>query len=64
MRDEEFRLIQADRGKKGGLAKGVANTEKREKALEMRLEGCNQQQIADVLQVSRRTVIRWLKLQV
>lgn len=59
--DEEFSARQASRGKLGGLAKGKANAEKRSKALEMREAGHTQQQIADILQVNKSTVCRWLK---
>lgn len=56
-----FSKKQAERGKLGGLAKGMANEQKRLQAAQMRLEGHTQQHIADLLQVSKRTVIRWLK---
>lgn len=59
--DEEFSQIQSERGRRGGLAKGKANAEKRSKALEMRAAGHTQQQIAGALQVNQSTVGRWLK---
>lgn len=60
-----FSEIQAHRGKKGGIASGIARLEasadKRAQALEMRLNGCKLQQIADVLGVGKGTVSKWLK---
>lgn len=59
--DEEFSQVQAARGKWGGIAKGKANAEKRVRAHELRAAGMTQQKIAETLQVSKRTIIRWLK---
>ena len=59
--DEEFSQIQAERGKRGGLAKGKANVEKRAKAHELRATGMSQQKIAEALLVSERTIRNWLK---
>lgn len=59
--DEEFAKRQAKRGKRGGLAKGQVNAEKRSEALQMASEGAKQQAIADALGVSQMTVSRWLR---
>lgn len=59
--DEEFSLVQAGRGKLGGLAKGQANEENRATARLMASKGMKQQAIADELKVSQMTISRWLK---
>ena len=63
--DEKFSQIQAKRGRLGGLKGGRGRTaedqKKRMQAVEMRKQGHTQQAIADALQMSKRTIIRWLK---
>jgi hypothetical protein len=59
--EREFRARQASKGRKGGLAKGLANEDRRASARLMRASGQSYQQIADALGVSRRTVIYWCK---
>lgn len=59
--DEEFSRIQAERGRRGGKAKGRANDEKRSKAHELRAEGMTQRAIAKELGVSVGSVNSWLK---
>jgi hypothetical protein len=58
-----FLARQAAKGKKGGVASGVArraaSEELRASARLMRLQGQSYQQIANVLGVSRRSVIYW-----
>jgi len=56
--------IQAKRGKKGGLAKGQANEEKRAMALQMAADGKRGTDIARELGVSQQSVSNWLKKQV
>lgn len=51
--------VQAARGRLGGIGKGRANQEKRSMALLMRSEGMTQQDIANCLQVSQRTISNW-----
>lgn len=56
---------QARRGKKGGVASGVArlalSADKREQAIEMSTHGISVTEIANILKVSRPTVYSWLK---
>ena len=63
--DEEFSARQAERGKRGGQKGGRGRTqadkEKRLQAREMREAGHTQQQIADALSVTARTIRNWLK---
>ena len=59
--DARFSKLQAHRGKLGGLAKGAANEDKRTSAKLMKATGHSYQQIADTLEVSRRSVISWCK---
>lgn len=59
--DEAFSKRQAQRGKRGGLAKGQANAEKRAEALLMASEGCSTRTIAATLDVNQSTVARWVK---
>lgn len=59
--ERDFRARQASKGRKGGLAKGLANEDRRASARLMRASGQSYQQIADALGVSRRTVIYWCK---
>jgi DNA-binding NarL/FixJ family response regulator len=54
-----FSEIQAKRGAKGGKAKGLVYSVKREQALQLRQEGLNNTQIAKQLEVDRKTVRRW-----
>lgn len=61
--DEEFNWIQAERGRRGVLAKGRVNAEKRAKALEMRFEGYTQKAISEFLEVGQGTISKWLKKQ-
>lgn len=54
-----FSAWQATQGRKGGLAKGAANAGKRVQALAMLESGVSQQQVADQLGVTARTVRNW-----
>ena len=54
-----FSEIQAQRGAKGGKAKGQAYASKRELAVQLKETGLNNTQIAEQLGVARYTVIRW-----
>lgn len=56
----DFSEIQAKRGAKGGKAKGQAYTTKRMQATQLKAQGMNNTQIAQQLDVSRRTIINWL----
>ncbi|MGO3920870.1 replication initiation protein [Acinetobacter venetianus] len=51
---------QTLKGRKGGKAKGLAYTEKREQADQLKQLGLNNTQIAKQLSVDRKTVRRWL----
>lgn len=51
--------IQATRGRKGGLAKGMGYDDQRTTALEMLAKGCTQKGIAELLGVSDRTIRNW-----
>jgi len=57
--DEEFTRRQQKRGRLGGLAKGLANAEKRAEALKMAAEGVSQKAIAEALGVPVRTLRSW-----
>lgn len=63
--DEEFSLIQANRGRLGGLKGGRGRTtqdaENRSTALKMRSEGHTLKEISDVLHVPLSTIGRWCK---
>ncbi len=59
---EDWLALQSVRGKKGGLVKGKAHEEKRKKALNMYNSKLKKIHIANKLEVSRKTVYRWLKL--
>ncbi|WP_180015693.1 primase C-terminal domain-containing protein, partial [Acinetobacter sp. YH16031] len=56
----EFSAVQAVRGAKGGKAKGLAYSVKREQAIQLKANGMNNTQIAKQLEVDRKTVRRWL----
>ena len=56
----EFSAVQAQRGAKGGKAKGLAYATKREQAAQLKENGMNNTQIAKQLEVDRKTVRRWL----
>lgn len=58
---EAFSELQAFRGAKGGTAKGKAYEEKRKEANELFQRGLNKSEIARNLDVSRGSVIKWLK---
>ena len=58
--EQEFLRKQAARGRLGGIAKGKASTEKRQKAIEMRLVGMSVREIALQLGVGKSTISRWL----
>lgn len=58
--DEVFSKRQAQRGKRGGLAKGQANAEKRAAAQEMASMGMTQRAIAAELGVAQKTISNWL----
>ncbi|MEG0320554.1 MAG: primase C-terminal domain-containing protein [Niameybacter sp.] len=59
----EFSAIQAKRGakgaSKGGIARSAKYTDLREQALQLKVSGANNTQIAKQLGVSRRTIINW-----
>lgn len=57
----EFSLIQAERGAKGGKAKGASYLAKRELAKQLKSNGITNTQIASQLKIDRKTVGRWLK---
>lgn len=57
----EFSLIQAERGAKGGKAKGASYLAKRELAKHLKSNGITNTQIASQLKIDRKTVGRWLK---
>lgn len=52
--------VQAAKGKKGGIAKGEAYSDKREQALQMFSCGMSRQAIATTLGVHRNTLRNWL----
>jgi hypothetical protein len=58
--DKRFSERQRARGRQGGLAKGMANEEKRASARLMRAAGMTQAEIARELGVTDRTVRNWL----
>lgn len=58
---EEFLEIQTRRACKGGKARSKGYSDVRQQAFQMSLNGFNKTQIAEVLGVSRQTVINWLK---
>lgn len=55
----DFSEIQAKRGAKGGKAKGLAYTEKREQALQLLEQGFSQVDVAKQLSISTRTLRNW-----
>lgn len=57
----QYGALQAQRGAKGGKAKGKAYEDRRQQAKKLHEQGVNNTQIASKLGVSRRTVINWLK---
>jgi hypothetical protein len=58
--NRRFSDLQAFRGKRGGLAKGKANEDKRASARLMRAAGKSLREIAVELGVGKSTVARWL----
>ncbi len=62
---QEFIDRQSRKGRKGGLKGGIARSEKyqakRNQALKLREQGYNNTQIANVLNISRRSIINWFK---
>lgn len=58
--DRRFSEKQAHRGRIGGIAKGVAYEDKRTSAALLKAHGLSYSEIAEELDVARRTVIRWL----
>ena len=58
--DKRFSELQAIRGQKGGIAKGVANEDKRATARLMRQRGMTQVAIAAELNVNQSSVARWV----
>jgi len=58
--DARFSELQAHRGRKGGLAKGMANEDKRASARIMRAAGKSVAAIASELGVHRDTIYSWL----
>ena len=59
--DRRFSARQAQRGRRGGIAKGKAYEQKRASARLQRSTGVSYNQIAAELGVSRRSVINWCK---
>lgn len=59
--DAKFSELQAHRGRKGGIAKGLANEDKRASARLMAATGLTQRAIADELGVSQKSVSNWLR---
>jgi hypothetical protein len=58
---QEFIHRQMYKGKLGGIAKGKAYNDKKNRALELRRQGFKQHQMALELGVSDRTIRNWLK---
>jgi hypothetical protein len=58
---EEWLALQMHRGKKGGLANGQRNEEKRLQAIKMLEYGLTKREIAQKIQVTDRTLRNWLK---
>jgi hypothetical protein len=58
--DARFSKLQAHRGKLGGLAKGLANEDKRASARLMAANGYSIRAIAEALQVGKSTVGDWV----
>lgn len=58
--DANFATVQAARGRRGGLAKGAANEDKRASARLMAAAGQSGRAIAAELGVNQSTVARWL----
>jgi len=56
---EAFIAKQKQRGALGGKAKGEANEDKRNQAIELKNSGLSYSEIAAQLTVNRRTIIRW-----
>ena len=57
----KFSAWQSIQGAKGGRAKGAAYSEKREKALELIKSGMKIKDIAELLEVDRKTITNWKK---
>ena len=66
----KFIKRQAERGRKGGLvsdsshggkARSSQYSDIRQEALKLHIQGVNNTQIAELLKVNRRTIIRWLQ---
>ena len=57
-----FSELQRHRASKGGAARSDKYQEQRARAQELRAQGMNKSQIAKQLNISRQTVINWLKL--
>lgn len=59
--EQAFLKRQSDRGRMGGVAKGVRNEGKKRKALVLRGLGLSQREIAEKLSVSQKTISNWLR---
>jgi len=59
--DARFSKLQAHRGRMGGIAKGLANEDKRASARLMAAKGMTQRAIAQELGLDKMTVNRWFK---
>lgn len=63
--DMRFAAIQAQRGRKGGIASGIARGERnrhlQELAFELLSEGQTQQKTAEICGVTRMTISRWIR---
>ena len=59
--ETNFKLRQKEKGKKGGIAKGKANYNKRLSAFLLRESGMSFSRIAKELNVSATTIKRWFK---
>lgn len=59
--DRKFSRLQATRGRLGGIAKGVANEDRRVSARLLAAQGWTQRQIAEELEVSVGSINAWLR---
>ena len=58
---QEFIDRQSRKGVLGGKAKGISYQDKKHNAIALKDQGKNNTEIAKILNVSRRTIIRWLE---
>lgn len=57
--DSKFSQMQAHRGRRGGIAKGLANEDKKASARLMYAAGYSTREAADELKVNQSTIVRW-----